>query len=215
VDDPQARTRELLLARVDGLRRQCAWVKQLPELRDQRSSRYRTACRHVTDRLGVCLRQLDELSGWMRYPGVTAEGASAWLEEHIEGPCGHLFNEAFALAQRRWLDESGIDRGMAALAEELVGFLSKRIDLVWGRPVVLAEQDWVTDLTGIVRLRFPALDVWNLPVVGHEFAHQLLTGAARADNPETLSLYDYLLEWQADNRDDELAHVHELPAAAL
>ena len=69
------------------------------------------------------------------------------------------------------LRTAGIDDGLCLLADGLLDELDIAADIKWGRMCIPAESDFFGDGAQIIRLRFPEIDIWNLPVAVHEFGH--------------------------------------------
>ena len=97
-------------------------------------------------------------SGWARYLGLRRE-AEAVLREclaFIEGVLARMH---------------AIDGGFCRLTDAMLYDLSRRTDLGWSRFTILADGEFFAGLSGIIRIRFPDLTIWNLPISAHEFGH--------------------------------------------
>lgn len=87
-------------------------------------------------------------------------------------------NEMQAL-QRETLDFLGgvlmrkqnIDRGICTMAEALLGDYSGMTGVNWASRVVLGANPLFSLASDIVHHRFPDWDIWNLPLLAHEFGH--------------------------------------------
>ena len=102
--------------------------------------------------------------------------ATAWRRyESIEAACRPLFRECLALtegtASRR--GEPRLDRGLCDIADALLDDLSYQTDVPWGRFTILATGEAYGEMADIIRLRFPQISIWDLPVAAHEFGHFL------------------------------------------
>jgi hypothetical protein len=64
-----------------------------------------------------------------------------------------------------------LDRGMCNIADELLVELSDRCGVTWRRFTILGDTEFFTGLADVIRLRFPKLSIWDLPVAAHEFGH--------------------------------------------
>jgi hypothetical protein len=63
---------------------------------------------------------------------------------------------------------------LSRLADALIGELCQSLDdVVWKRFTVTAAGEAFAERGQVIRLRFPVSDIWNLPVVVHEFGHFL------------------------------------------
>lgn len=80
-----------------------------------------------------------------------------------------LFREALAFLQVRGRDKLDLG-GPARLTQALVSELSQACSL--GRPIIAPDVDnSFTEFVQIIRLRFPPVGIWDVPVAAHEFGH--------------------------------------------
>lgn len=89
----------------------------------------------------------------------------------LQEECRLLFRETFAFMEGALLRTAGIDDGLCLLADGLLDELDAAADIKWQRMCIPAESDFFGDEAQIIRLRFPEIDIWNLPVAVHEFGH--------------------------------------------
>lgn len=85
--------------------------------------------------------------------------------------CLSLFRETLAFMQGASLRRAGLDGGFCQLADGLLDELDRAADLKWGRITIPAEAEFFGDMAQIIRLRFPEVDIWDLPMAVHEFGH--------------------------------------------
>lgn len=85
--------------------------------------------------------------------------------------CRRQFREYLAFLEGSLIRSAGLDDGACKLADALLAELTERTRLPWRRFTILAEDEFVAGMSEIIRLRFPHLSVWNLPVVAHELGH--------------------------------------------
>jgi hypothetical protein len=121
------------------------------------------------DLIGRGDRRLSELSKRVDDGQSMKECWSEFTE--IREGCAEAFSESLAFLQGALMRREDLDFGMCRVADALLNDLSLRADLKWGRLTVLAEGEFYGSLAQIIRLRFPMLSIWNLPVVAHEFGH--------------------------------------------
>jgi len=164
VDDAQ-----VLLGRIDSL---------LQELDDSR---------HVLDTLNVDEGLLDRASGSFEklfkeqraklddLRKTTSNGGTdsgSWIDlDTIERDTRPLFREYLAFIEGLLARRNGVDNGVCSLADALLDDVDQRTGISWRKFTILAEGEAYADLAGIIRLRFPDLTVWNVPVAAHEFGH--------------------------------------------
>ncbi|MCU1267252.1 MAG: hypothetical protein JWM21_3570 [Acidobacteria bacterium] len=88
-----------------------------------------------------------------------------------KGKCTELFKECLNFlggAMLRNIDR--IDQ-LCRIADALSFELSKLAGIEWNRSTILAEGNFFTESTGVIRLTFPDYSLWNLPVAVHELGH--------------------------------------------
>ncbi len=85
--------------------------------------------------------------------------------------CEDIFKEFLSFVGGALIRQSQLDNGVCTIADNLLANLSHRSDIPWTRMTILGEGDFFADMTEIIRLRFPELTIWNLPILGHEFGH--------------------------------------------
>jgi len=82
-----------------------------------------------------------------------------------------IFRECLALLQGSLVRKYGLDDGICRIADALVYDIEYRLSLSWGRFTILAEEEFINEMAMIIRIYFPDVSIWNLPVVAHEFGH--------------------------------------------
>lgn len=146
-----------------------------PELRDAVRRRFATLF-HQRRR---DLEQIAEDEG----RGFDASGL--WEDLHrLERDCDGLFREQLAFIEGSLVRSAGLDSGICRAADALLGSLSKDTEITWARLTILAEQEFLNTTAEIIRLRFPDLSVWSLPVAAHEFGHLAVRELKRPTGPE-------------------------------
>jgi hypothetical protein len=89
----------------------------------------------------------------------------------IEDACQSLFRECLAIVQGLLVRGASLDNGLCEIGDALLQDLGHGADLHWGRFTILAESESIVELGSIVRLRFPEVSIWSLPVAAHEYGH--------------------------------------------
>jgi hypothetical protein len=98
--------------------------------------------------------------------------AMAWSKfRETQRDCHLLFAEFLAFIEGALSREASVDNGLCGIADGLLDELSGNCGIRWGLFTILAEGEFFHDLAGIIRLRFPDVTIWNLPVAVHEFGH--------------------------------------------
>jgi hypothetical protein len=114
--------------------------------------------------------------------------------------CDKLFSECLAYAMGPltrglpWQGES-LDGGLCAIGDEMLEELTVPVDQLWSRRTVLSDSEFIGEATQIIRLRFPAGAIWDLPVAAHEFGHLLGLGQRFRRGIEGLAQQDKERNW--------------------
>lgn len=133
-----------------------------------------------------------------------------WSDRPVDR-AGVLHTEVFSVLAAALVREHGHDGGLlhpaATLAQELLD--ASRVRL----PVTLALTpggESMNRVAWLVRLRFPAASVWDLPVVAHEVGHHVVDTLESADerNRGARTLAQHV----AETRDDHPRWTHEYAA---
>jgi hypothetical protein len=105
--------------------------------------------------------------------GSASEGSDGWPRiRDAQQKIGVLSREALAFTQGALLRKSGVDGGFCALADKLLDhFNCAERKLNWRGFTILAETAFFGQIGEVVRLRFPEIGIWYLPVAAHEFGH--------------------------------------------
>jgi hypothetical protein len=82
-----------------------------------------------------------------------------------------VHQECLAFIEGILVRKHQLDGGICEVADGLLYELKRRCGVSWDRFTILAEGELFSELAGVIRLRFPALEVWDLPVAAHEFGH--------------------------------------------
>lgn len=114
----------------------------------------------------------------MQRPGSPLQASPySWKQlRNINLRCGELFQEcigflggALIRTGQKERQEEDICELADALLSELNGKLPKTVN--WAGVTLLAEANFFTETTGLVRLPFPDYGIWNLPIAVHELGH--------------------------------------------
>ena len=135
-----------------------------------------------------------------------------------------LLAECLAYVDGALARSHGIAADVCELADLLLADVARRTSSGWGRFTILAEGEFVGDLARIVRLRFPEVGVWSLPISLHELGHHVMPRLGRdaLDGTVTRPFAEMLATTEAaGEKGDPLRarrawhHLHELLADAF
>jgi hypothetical protein len=102
---------------------------------------------------------------------------------NVRKDCQDTLSECFALTQGALARDAGLDQELCKIADFLLDGLDhfgpKHIK--WGRFTILAEMEFFGTMAAVIRLRYPDLSIWNLPVVAHEFGHFVASHLEESD----------------------------------
>lgn len=169
MDDPEE-GRSILVARIQALIRELdraeKAVEQIdPELRQRVQGRF-------FDLFG---KQREALKRLREDVNNQQPLRACWslFRDIRQRDCEPLFQECLALMQGSLVRTSRLDDDLCQIADALLYDLSRRTDILWGRFTILATQEFIfiADMPEIVRVRFPEVSIWSLPIAAHEFGH--------------------------------------------
>ena len=135
--------------------------------------------RRVRGRLdGVFDRKREQMLGLARaVRAAQPDGAEPALSEEwgnytrLDAELRPVHQECLAFIEGVLVRGQRLDRGICEVADGLLYELKRRCGVSWDRFTILAEGELFGELAGVIKLRFPALDVWDLPVAAHELGH--------------------------------------------
>jgi hypothetical protein len=89
----------------------------------------------------------------------------------IRRECRQLFQVCLALIEGALLRQNRFDGGICRIAEALLDELNLVSDSSWKRFTIWSDGESFTKLDEVIRVRFPSINIWHLPVAAHEFGH--------------------------------------------
>lgn len=160
--------RSLLLAQVSALLQQLFWAESSLKT-DKIEPRISQAASIGFEVLFD--RRRTELTNLQKSIPRNPPYAGSWEQlRRYRRSCGELFQECLGFlggAMLRSVQENDI----CEIADALLVELSRKTSVVWSRVTILAEANFFTETTGLIRLPFPDYGIWNLPVAVHELGH--------------------------------------------
>jgi len=100
--------------------------------------------------------------------------AACWHSyDDLDRECNALFEECLGFVQGALARKSGVDGGLCRLADDLLDDLAAWSDVGWRRFTLLATAEFYREIAGLIRISFPVVSLWDLPIVAHEFGHYL------------------------------------------
>jgi len=97
-----------------------------------------------------------------------------------------LFEECLALiegAAVRQIEGPGL---FCSMADAIVDDILSNIDMEWKAFTVPATSEFFSGSSRVIRVRYPSMSIWDLPIVAHELAHFVVPALSsqRGDNIE-------------------------------
>ena len=83
----------------------------------------------------------------------------------------NLFSEVLALRSVEFIRANNLDNGMCLIGDKLLAELGKAVRLEVPHLTTVAESEFFGSPSRVIRLRYPAISTWDLPVLAHEFGH--------------------------------------------
>lgn len=122
------------------------------------------------DQIDQQRRDLNDLRG--RVYSSPQFYALFWDDLHtLHEQCNRLFQESLAFLEGALARKARLDDGLCRIADILLSELAHNTDITWERFTILAGGEFINELAQIIRIRFPEMGIWNLPVAAHEFGH--------------------------------------------
>lgn len=138
-------------------------VRRLSDIDDVLHTRVASRLRELVD---VCLTELEDVENTDTSP--VAWGRLRAVQKRV----GLLSRETLAFTQGALVRKSGFDGGFCTLADKLLDrFNDLERKLNWRGFTILAETAFLGEIGEVVRLRFPEISIWHLPIAAHEFGH--------------------------------------------
>ncbi|HEX6209075.1 MAG TPA: hypothetical protein VF058_12055 [Actinomycetota bacterium] len=101
-----------------------------------------------------------------------SDGDGAWDKlRELRRDSSTTFRESLAFMQGALARREGLDRGLCRIADSMLLEVSGRARVAWNRLTILDQAEFVQDLSQIIRIRFPEVSVWSLPIATHELGH--------------------------------------------
>jgi hypothetical protein len=98
-----------------------------------------------------------------------------------------LLAEVLALVQGSLARDANVAVDACELADALLDELNDRLPVSWRRFTVVADSEFVSGPADIIRLRFPEVTIWSLPIVAHELGHFVAHALWEGDQGEVRS----------------------------
>jgi hypothetical protein len=132
-----------------------------------------------------------------------------------------LSRETLAFTEGALARRSHLDVGFCALADKLLDYFNtEERKLNWRGFTILAETSFFGEVAEVVRLRFPEVSIWHLPVTAHEFGHYANPTIQVEVRDESFweseyPVRDYLRKLWNKRNQEPWFHAHELMADAF
>ena len=91
--------------------------------------------------------------------------------QRINKTCHDLFGECLAISIGKAIRELALDANAFEIVEHLLGQLGEALQVPWPHVATLADSEYFATASQVIRIRFPALTIWDFPVAAHEFGH--------------------------------------------
>ena len=98
--------------------------------------------------------------------------SNCWKDlREIRHDSKRLFQVCLALIEGALVRQYGFDGGLCRIADALLDELNLMSDSGWRRFTIWSDAESFTKLDEVIRVRFPSVNIWHLPVAAHEFGH--------------------------------------------
>jgi hypothetical protein len=117
---------------------------------------------------------------------------------------GKVFDECLAFIQGALARKAGLDEQMCGLTDDLLDDLAAYSDVPWGRFTLLATSEFYLDRAEIIRIRYPEVSLWSMPLAAHEFGHYLGPQLRQGQGGEYIYPFQTLLRTADETRSNSL-----------
>jgi hypothetical protein len=111
-----------------------------------------------------------------------------------------IVQQCLALIQGSLTRRNKVALEVCEVADALLDDLSGRTPVDWGRFTILAEQEFIGGVSEIVRVRFPEISIWSLPIAAHELGHFIAPDLPRGKDEDRRFPVKELLDAAPDPR---------------
>jgi hypothetical protein len=129
---------------------------------------YRRVSGRLEELVDTCEEALDEV-------GTTLngnEGQAGWEQLRVaQKLAASLSRESLAFTEGALVRNERLDDGLCELADKLLDYFNEQGRLNWRGFTILAETAFYGEIGEVIRLKFPEVSIWHLPIAGHEFGH--------------------------------------------
>lgn len=196
--------RDILLAQIQALLQQLKSVKkslsaeQIEEnMRDAANFRFANVISQAETKLQGYQDYISDVPDDYDLSGYAHE-----LAAQKKG-CAELFNECLNFLGGALLRKLEPIDELCRIADTMLFQLSKKVGVEWNRLTILAEGNYYTETTGVIRLPFPDYSIWNLPVAVHELGHYVGPKISKPDG--SYPFQDKVYQLRAAHADEEQA----------
>lgn len=192
---------EVLLNQITALEEELSIAKHSLES-EKIDDHLRTA---VENRFLFQLQDMEEKVSVLRKEGISKKNLNVTWSVFLDTRrhCERIFMECLAFIEGALVRSAGMDNGLCQIADNLLYELNHEADLSWNRFTIMAEGEYIANLSGIIRLRYPKFNIWNLPITAHEFGHYAL------DQQKELMQYTLKINPNLLNNEKERNYLHE------
>jgi hypothetical protein len=119
--------------------------------------------------VGRVLADACDLRDGLRSGGDISTACTALSE--LREAARHVFGEALAIELAPVVRKRNLDGGLCGVSDRLLTSLSTAFTAPWPHFTMLADSEYIGVAAQLVRIVYPATQIWDLPVVAHEFGH--------------------------------------------
>jgi hypothetical protein len=115
---------------------------------------------------------------------------ACWRElRKVQRDSSRVFDECLAFIQGALARKAELDGGICALTDDLLDDLAHLSDVLWGRFTLLATSEFYRETAEIIRVRFPEVSLWSIPLAAHEFGHYV--GPELRESQDGVGIYPF------------------------
>lgn len=162
-------SRHVILGQLDALAQELFRCREVLDLKDV-DARLREP---VAARLDAELTRLDNRHAALAERTAGADALTeSWADlAALRRDCARVFDECLAFVQGAWARSHGLDEGLCDATDGLLDDLAYASNIPWTRFTLVATSEFYRSTAEIIRIKYPDLSFWSIPLAAHEFGH--------------------------------------------
>jgi hypothetical protein len=128
----------------------------------------RSLCNKIKNKINEGQISIENLKGKI----LASEPTEMYWNEYkaISNCCEAIIRECYAFIGGMFIREK-LDNGLYEITDALLKTLSDLTGFSWNNCTLLDTEEYISDISDAITMRFTEYGIWNMSIVGHEFGH--------------------------------------------